>query len=661
MLQVSNKRKANDHHLELVNHHQRQLECLTRLLDSQNQLSPPQPSSDWRTSAPAVPVDYANASAPLIFPGSQPSSLTHLQPCPVEGSTCPVEGSACPVEGPICPVEGLSCPVEGPSCPVEGPSCPVEGLSCPVEGPSCPVEGLSCPVKGSACPVEGPSCPVEGSLPPVRSSACPVEGPSCPVEGSIPPVRSSACPAESLAGLVDGYPVHGPFQGNTQSASRHAANRKAHPEEGFQLPSWKLPVPHGTATQAASFSCSAANTPIVKGGLVEADTAAVHGLARQMEADAVAAAIGLMALKSAPAECEGITSRQRQNAQLTAATTQRAQPQHQRQRKSNKNSGANSTDSSVMTHHQLKSGEFSAKSCQQHQTDIVAAPLATGKNHHSRQSRLQQTLGALQRPQHHAADHAAPCPLHEQQFVASGSSTRLLPIQCPQTAGKAPFGFTQQQQTAVPATRGCNAELAEAQPASSAELSTTSGFHDDRSQSYLPVNSNQRAQSQLSAISTAGASLTTARTADVGSRAVPDSPEDPQTSMGAGSLRPAHNGPPTFQTMGAAGDALRDVCNGPGTSKGTMGPISGASTATCCGLNPQPQSTSRRKHDGTSAAQPAEQNHDFAMPDAVMTEADEEHVSYNRRGRRICLPARFKAMSCHDSQVKIHAFMCADA
>jgi len=333
MLQVSNKRKANDHHLELVNHHQRQLECLTRLLDSQNQLSPPQPSSDWRTSAPAVPVDYANASAPLIFPGSQPSSLTHLQPCPVEGSTCPVEGSACPVEGPICPVEGLS-------CPVEGPSCPVEGLSCPVEGPSCPVEGLSCPVKGSACPVEGPSCPVEGSLPPVRSSACPVEGPSCPVEGSIPPVRSSACPAESLAGLVDGYPVHGPFQGNTQSASRHAANRKAHPEEGFQLPSWKLPVPHGTATQAASFSCSAATTPIVKGGLVEADTAAVHGLAGQMEADAVAAAIGLIALKSAPAECEGITSRQRQNAQLTVATTQRAQPQHQRQRKSNENSGA---------------------------------------------------------------------------------------------------------------------------------------------------------------------------------------------------------------------------------------------------------------------------------------------------------------------------------
>ncbi len=660
MLQVSNKRQANDYHLELMNHHQRQLESLTKLLDSQNQLSPPQPVRDWHTSVPAIPVDKANASAPLIFPGCQSSSLTHLQSCPVEGSACPVEGPICPVEGSSRPVEGPLCPVEGSACPVEGLSCPVEGPICPVEGSSRPVEGSSRPVEGSSRPVEGPLCPVEGSARPVEGSSRPVEGPSCPVEGSTPPVRSSACPAESLPGPVVGYPVQGPFHANIQSAEglRHAPNSEVPPEEGFQHPSSILPVPCAPAAQAASSSSIAVTTPIVNGGLVEADMAAVHGLAGQMEADAVAAAIGLTALRSAPAECAGITSRQRQNAQLTAAASQRAQPQHQRQGNSNKNAGTNSTDSNLTTHHQLTSADFSAKSRQQHQTDIAAAPLAAGKYLHSRPSRLHQTLGALQRPQHHAADHAASCSLHERQSAASGDSTKVLPVRHPHRAGKAPSGFTQQQQTALPARWGCNAELAEAQPASSAELSTTGGFHDDRSQSYL-LNNHHRAQSQLLAFSDARAFLTTARTADAGSRAVPDGPEDPQTSMGAGSLRPAQDGLPAFQTMGAAGNALRAVCNGPGISNGTMRPISGASTATCSGLKPHLQSTSRHKHDDMSSTQPTEQIHDSAMPDAIMAEADEEAVSYSRRGRRICLPARFQATPCHDSQVKTRAFMWA--
>ncbi|DBA82822.1 TPA: hypothetical protein ACH3X1_007045 [Trebouxia sp. C0004] len=577
---------SNDHHLELVNHHQKQLECLARLLDSQNQLSPPQPVSDGHTSVPAVPVNYTYVSAPLIFPGTQSSTFAHFLPRPVEG-----------------------------------PFCPVEGLPCPGEGPSCPVEGLSCSV----------------------------EGPTCPVEGSSAPVRRSACPAERLAGLVDGYPVQGPFQGNTQLASRPAANCKAHLEEGFQLPLWTLPVPYGTAAQAASSSSIAATTPIVKGGLVEPDTAAVHRLAGRMEADAVAAAIGLTALKLALAECAGITSRQQQNAQLTAATFQRAQPQHQRQRNSNKNSSANSTNTSVTTYHQLRSADFSAKSRQLHQTDVAAAPLATSKNPHRRLSRFHQTLGALQRPQHHAADHAASCSLHEQQSAACDDSTRVLPVRHPHRAGKAPSGFTEQQQTAAPAGRGCKVELAGAQPASSAELSTTCGFHDDRSHSYLP-NNHHRPPTQLSAFSNAGAFQTTARTADAGSRAVPDNPEDPQASMDDGSLRPAQDGFPAFQTMGAVGNASRAVCNSLGTSPGTMGPISGASTATCSSLKPHSKSMGRHNHDSVSSAQPAKQIHDSAMPDAIMAEADEEPVSYSRRRRRICLPARFQATPCLDSQ-----------
>ena len=131
--------------------------------------------------------------------------------------------------------------------------------------------------------------------------------------------------------------------------------------------------------------------------------------------------------------------------------------------------------------------------------------------------------------------------------------------------------------------------------------------------------------------------------------------------MGAGSLRPAQDGLPVFQTMGAAGNALRAVCNSPGISTGTMGPTSGASITTCSGLKPLPQSTSRHKHDDMSSAQPAKQFHASAMPDVVMAEVDGEAVSYSRRGRRICLPARFQATPCHDSQVKTHAFVCADA
>ncbi len=369
--------------------------------------------------------------------------------------------------------------------------------------------------------------------------------------------------------------------------------------------------------------------------------ATVHEFAGQMEADAVAAAMGLTALKSAPAACAGFTSRQRQNAQLTAATSEHAQPQHHRQRNINNNSGTNSTDSAVTTHHQLRSVDFSSKSRLQHQ---------------SRPSRLHQTLGASQHSQHHAADHAAACSLHEQQSAASGNSTRLLrqlPIRHPPRAGKAPSGFTQQHQTAVPAKRGCNAELAEAQPASSAELSSTNGFHNDRSQSYL-LNNHCQAQSQLSAFD-ARAFLTAARTADAGSRAVSDGPEDPQISIGAGSLQPAQDGLPAFQTMRPAGSASRAVCNGPGISTGTMRPISDASTATCSGLEPLPQSTSRHKHDDISSAQLTEQIHDSAMLDVVMAEADEEPVLYNRRGRRICLPARFQATPC---EVKMHAFLC---
>ncbi len=616
LLQVSNKRTAHDHLLQLRNHHERQLESLTRLLNSLDQLSPPQPVSNWHTSVPTVPVNNANASAPLIFPGipslqRQSSSLTHLQ--------------SCPVEGPVCPVEGLSCPVEGPVCPVEGSSCPVEGPSCPVEGSSRPVQGCSCPVEGLSRPVEGPFCPVEGSTPPVRS----------------------------LPGPIVGYTVQGPFNANTQTAEGlgHAPNSKVHPGEGFQDPSSILPVPRAPATQAASSSPITATPPIVSGGLMEADMAAVHGLAGQMEA----AAISLTALKSAPTGCTGITSRQQQNAQLTAATSQRAQLQRNR----NKSSGANSTDSAVTSHHQLRSADFSGQSHQQHQTDI-AAPLAAGKNYHSKPSRFHQTLGASQRPQHHAADHVASCSLHEQQSTVSGDSTRLLgqlPIRRPHAADKSPSGFTQQHQTAVPAKRGCNAELAEAQPASSAELSTTDGFYDDRSQSYL-LNNHHQAQSQLSALSDARAFLATAKTAATGLRGVPDSPEDHQPSIGAGSLRPAQDGLPTFQTMGAAGNASRAVCSGPEISTGTMGPVSGASTATCSGLEPLPQSTSRHKHDDISSIQPTEQIQDSAMVDAVMAEADEESVSYSRRGRRICLPARFQATPC---EVKTHAFMCAKA
>ncbi len=645
MLQVSRKRTAQNHHLQLKYHHERQLESLTRLLNCQEQLSSQQPVSNWHTSVPAVPVDNADASAPLIFPGipslhSQSSSL-QAEPSTGQnwrlGSACPVEGSACPVEGPICPVEGLS-------CPVEGLSCPVEGSACPVARPICPVEGSVCPVEGSSRPAQGPFCPVEGR--------------SCPVEGSIPPVRSSAYPAESLPGSVVGYTVQGSFA-NIQTAEGlcHAPNSRVHPEEGFQHPASTLPVPRAPAAQAASSSPIAATPPIVNGGLVEADMAAVHELAGHMEADAVAAAMGLTALKSAPAECAGFTSRQRQNAQLTAATSQRAQPQHQRHRISNNNSGTSSTDSAVTTRHQLTSADFSAKSRQRHQTDIAAAPLAAGENYHSRPSRFHPTLGALQRPQHHAADHAAACSLHEQQSAASGNSTRLLrqlPIRHPHIADKAPSGFTQQHQTAAPAKRGCNAELAVAQPASSAELSTTDGFHDDRSQSYL-LNNHRQAQSQLSALSDARAFLATAKTADAGSRAVPDGPEDPQTSIGAGSLQPAQDGLPAFQTTG---NASRAVCNGPEISTGTMGPVSGASTATCSGLEPLPQSTSRHDYDDMSSAQPTEQIHDSAMLDAVMAEANEEPVSYSRRGRRICLPARFQATPY---QVKTHAFICADA
>ena len=89
-----------------------------------------------------------------------------------------------------------------------------------------------------------------------------------------------------------------------------------------------------------------------------------------------------------------------------------------------------------------------------------------------------------------------------------------------------------------------------------------------------------------------------------------------------------------------------------------MGPVSGASTATCSGLEPLPQSTSRHDYDDMSSAQPTEQIHDSAMLDAVMAEANEEPASYSRRGRRICLPARFQAMPY---QVKTHAFICADA
>jgi len=110
--------------------------------------------------------------------------------------------------------------------------------------------------------------------------------------------------------------------------------------------------------------------------------------------------------------------------------------------------------------------------------------------------------------------------------------------------------------------------------------------------------------------------------------------------------------------MGAAGNASRAVCSGPEISTGTMGPVSGASTATCSGLEPLPQSTSRHKHDDISSIQPTEQIQDSAMVDAVMAEADEESVSYSRRGRRICLPARFQATPC---EVKTHAFMCAKA
>ncbi len=86
-----------------------------------------------------------------------------------------------------------------------------------------------------------------------------------------------------------------------------------------------------------------------------------------------------------------------------------------------------------------------------------------------------------------------------------------------------------------------------------------------------------------------------------------------------------------------------------------MRPISDASTATCSGLEPLPQSTSRHKHDDISSAQLTEQIHDAAMLDVVMAEADEEPVLYNRRGRRICLPARFQATPC---EVKMHAFLC---
>ena len=658
MLQVSNKRTALDHHSELMNHHERQLESLTRLLNSQDQLSPPQPLSDWPISVPAVPVNNANDA--LIFPRiaslrSQSSSLTHLQSCPVEGLSCPVEGLSCPVEGPVCPVEGSACPVEGSSRPVEGMSCPVEGPVCPVEGMSCPVEGPVCPVEGLSCPVEGPVCPAEGS-------SCPVEGSSPPIEGSTPPVRSFACPAESLPGPVVGYTVQGQLHANIQSAEglRHAPNSKVHPKEGLQHPSCILPVPCAPATQAASSSPMAATPPIVSGGLVEADMAAVHGLAGQMEADAVAAAMSLTVLKSAPGECAGLTSRQRPNAQLTAATAQHAQPQHPRQRNSNKHSGANSADSSLTVHKQLKSADFSAKSCQQHQTGIVAAPLPAAKNYYSRPSRLNQTVGALQRPQHHAADHAASCSLHEQQSAASGNSTRLLrqlPIRHLCGAGKAPSGFTQQQQTALPARWGCHQELTETQPASSAELSTTGGFHDDRSTCSATITelNHHRAQSQLLAFSDARAFLTIARTADAGSRAMPDGPEDPQPFIGAGSLRPALDALPAFQTMRAAGNASRAVCNGPGISTGTVGPISGASTATCGGLQLHPISMGRHNHDDISSTQPTEQIHDSAMPDAIM--ADEEPVSYSRRGRRICLPARFQMTPC---QVKTHVFMCAD-
>ena len=601
-LQVSNKRTAHGSLLQLRNHHERQLGSLTRLLNeySQDLLCPPQPGSNWHTSVPAVSVNNANASAPLIFPGipflpTQSCSLTHL--------------NFCPVEGPICPVEGSSRPVEGSSRPLEG-------------------------------------------------AVCPVEGSSCLVEGSTPPVRSSAYSAESLPGPVVGYAVQGSFHPNAQTAEglRHAANNKVHPGEGFQDPPSILPVPRAPATQAANASPITATPPIVSGGVVEADMAAVHGLAGQMEADAIAAAMGLTALKSAPTGYAGLKSRQRQNSQLTAALSQRAQRQHQRQRNSNNHSGANSTESNLTTHHQLRSADFCARSHQQHQTDIVAAPVAAGKNYHSRPTRCYQTAGTSQRPQHHAADHAAPCSLHEQQSAASGNSTRLqLPIKCPHRAGKAPSGFTQQHQTAAPAKRGCNAELAEAQPASSAELSSTDGFHDDRSQSYL-LNNDHRAQSQLSALSDARAFLATAKTADAGSRAVPGGPEDPQTlSIGAGSLRPAQDGLPAFQTTG---NVSRAVCNGPGISTGTIGPISGASTAICSGLEPLLHSTSRHEHDNMSSAQPTEQIHDFAMPDATMAEADEEPVSYSRRGRRICLPARFQATPY---QVKTCAFMCADA
>ena len=52
---------------------------------------------------------------------------------------------------------------------------------------------------------------------------------------------------------------------------------------------------------------------------------------------------------------------------------------------------------------------------------------------------------------------------------------------------------------------------------------------------------------------------------------------------------------------------------------------------------------------------PQSRSMNSAMPDAIM--ADEEPVSYSRRGRRICLPARFQMTPC---QVKTHVSMCAD-
>ncbi len=212
MLQVSRKRTAHDHHLQLKYHHERQLESLTRLLNCQDRLSPPQPGSNWHTSVPALPVDCANAFAPLTFP-----AIPSLQRKSSSLQFCPVEGWSSPVEGPVCPVEGSACPVEGPICPVEGPVCPVEGSSRPVEG-----------------------------------SSCPVEGPFCPIEGSTPPVRS-------LPGPVVGYTVQGSFANIHRSGSPPCTKQQSTPRRGISAPVIHTAYPTCTCYTGSKFQPNCSN------------------------------------------------------------------------------------------------------------------------------------------------------------------------------------------------------------------------------------------------------------------------------------------------------------------------------------------------------------------------------------------------------------------